>query len=119
MSFSVVLDTNVLYGATLRDTLLRLAEAGLYRPLWSGHILDEFRHVVGTALADHAAVERILAAMTRAFDDAMVQGYEHLIQAMESPDPDDRHVLAAAVCAGASGIVTANKADFPEEFETA
>jgi phosphoglycolate phosphatase-like HAD superfamily hydrolase len=54
--------------------------------------------------------------MTRAFDDAMVQGYEHLIEAMESPDPDDRHVLAAAVRAGASGIVTANTADFAAEF---
>ncbi len=116
MRFSVVLDTNVLYGATLRDTLLRLAEAGLYRPRWSRHILDEVRRVVGTAVGDLAAVERVLAAMTGAFDDAMVEGYEHLVDAMESPDPDDRHVLAAAVRAGASGIVTANTADFPQAF---
>jgi hypothetical protein len=27
--------------------------------------------------------------------DALVTGYEHLIEDLELPDPDDRHVLAA------------------------
>lgn len=46
MSFAVVLDTNVLYSPTLRDTVLRLAEASLFTPLWSPHILDEVRAVL-------------------------------------------------------------------------
>jgi hypothetical protein len=39
--FTVVLDTCVIYPAHLRDTLLRQAERGLYRALWSADILDE------------------------------------------------------------------------------
>jgi hypothetical protein len=33
--------TCALYGAYLYDTLLCLAEAGTYRPLWSAGVLDE------------------------------------------------------------------------------
>lgn len=113
MSFSVVLDTNVLYGAVLRDTALRLAEAGLYRPLWSSHILDELQAVVGHVVGS-TAVKRIVDEMALVFEDAMVEGYEQLIEAMESPDPDDRHVLAAAVAAGASAIATFDQSGFPE-----
>jgi hypothetical protein len=38
--FPVVLDSCVLYPMYLRDTLLRAAEAGLYRVHWSQEILD-------------------------------------------------------------------------------
>lgn len=89
MSFSVVLDTCVLYPAHLRDTLLRLAERGLYRVLWPDDIVDE-----------------------RAFPDASIAGYKGLINAMTC-DPKDRHVLAAAVRADASAVITFNKRDFP------
>jgi len=43
----------------------------------------------------------------------MVDGYEHLIETLTLPDPDDRHVLAAAIHGGASTIVTSNLGDFP------
>jgi hypothetical protein len=45
--------------------------------------------------------------------DALVAGYEGLIESLTLPDPDDRHVLAAAIHAGADVIVTFNLADFP------
>lgn len=47
--------------------------------------------------------------------DSLVEGYEGLIPALTLPDPDDRHVLAAAIHCGADGIVTANLRDFPPE----
>jgi hypothetical protein len=47
--------------------------------------------------------------------DSLVTGFEHLIPAVELPDPDDRHVVAAAIHGGASLIVTFNLKDFPPE----
>jgi hypothetical protein len=52
--------------------------------------------------------------MDQAAPDALVTGYESLIDSLELPDPDDRHVLAAAIRCGASVIVTLNLADFPD-----
>jgi hypothetical protein len=49
--------------------------------------------------------------MRREFPDAMVTGYEPLTDVMTN-DHKDRHVLAAAVRANASIIVTANVKDF-------
>ena len=47
--------------------------------------------------------------------DALVEDYQHLIPGLQLPDPDDRHVLAAAICALADVIVTINLRDFPSE----
>jgi hypothetical protein len=51
--------------------------------------------------------------MDQAAPDALVTGYESLIDSLELPDRDDRHVLAAAIRCGASVIVTLNLTDFP------
>jgi predicted nucleic acid-binding protein len=105
MTFSVVLDTCVLYPAYLRDTLLRLAEAGLFRPLWSAGILDELDRNLVEAGIPAQTVQRLVTEMRTAFDDAEVVSYEPLIATMTC-DHKDRHVLAAAVCAGADTLVT-------------
>jgi hypothetical protein len=44
--FPAFLDTCALYGAYLCDSLLRLAEAGTYRPLWSASVLDELERAL-------------------------------------------------------------------------
>jgi predicted nucleic acid-binding protein len=113
VTFAAVLDTCVLYPAHLRDTLLRLAERGLYRALWSTDIVEELRRNL-TELVDSTAVDRLLDQMTAAFPDAEVTGYRSLIDGLTC-DPKDRHVLAAAVRADAGAIVTFNTTDFPNQ----
>ena len=120
MPFAVVLDTCVLYPAHLRDTLLRQAERGLYRALWSEDILEELQRNLVEDGINAGSVERLIDEMQRAFPDADVSGYRSLIAGL-SCDPKDRHVLAAAVRSDAAAIVTFNINDFPaasvEPFE--
>ncbi|MCY3563463.1 MAG: PIN domain-containing protein [Acidimicrobiia bacterium] len=114
MGFAVFLDTCTLYPAHLRDTFLRLAELGLYQPLWSCHILRELSsNLESTAQIDTVALERLLGEMRGAFPEAQVDGYEDLIESMAC-HPKDRHVLAAAVRGKAGAIVTFNLSDFPD-----
>jgi hypothetical protein len=53
--------------------------------------------------------------MSGAVRDVLVKGYEPLIDILVLPDPDDRHVLAAAIRAKAQVIVTSNLKDFPAD----
>jgi predicted nucleic acid-binding protein len=113
---SAVLDTNVLYPFSLRDTLLRLAELELYTPLWSTRILEEMtRNLVEHRLTEEQA-SRIEEAMRAAFEEAEVDPdeIERLEPAMTNNEKD-RHVLAAAVAADSELIVTLNLGDFPPE----
>lgn len=112
MTFSVVLDACVLVPHPLYDTLLRLADAGLYDVRWSQQILDEVeRTLVNKRGVETERARARIAQMDRAFPLAKVEGHEALIDAMTN-DPKDRHVLAAAVRAGVGTIVTANLKDF-------
>ena len=110
--FRALLDTCVLFKPLLCDSLLCLAEEGLFQPLWSPDILDELhrnllRHGVPKSGVDHR-----IGQMTVHFPDAMVNGYESLVAAMAN-HAKDRHVLAAAVRGQAELIVTENVRDFP------
>ena len=116
MAFSAVLDANVLYPFSLRDSLLRLAELELYTPLWSVRILEEMtRNLVEQRITEEQAA-RIEEAMRQAFEEAEVDPaeIERLEPAMTN-DPKDRHVLAAAVAADSELIVTFDLYDFPPE----
>ncbi|HAM43528.1 MAG TPA: PIN domain-containing protein [Propionibacteriaceae bacterium] len=113
MAFPAFLDTNVLYGAVLADTLLRVAEAGAYRPHWSTDVLAELsRNLVLRAGLGLDKAERRIEQMEQAFPDASVTDYTGLIDGLGC-DPKDRHVLAAAIYAGCQVIVTFNTKDFP------
>jgi predicted nucleic acid-binding protein len=114
VSAGAVLDANVIWGAPLRDTLLWAAWYGLFRPVWSEEILAEMVRTLKQLRAglDPAAIDRTAARMQQAFPTAMVAGYQHLIPRLTN-DPEDRHVLAAAVQSGATVIVTWNVDDFP------
>jgi len=118
---AVVLDACVLIPSRLRDFLLSLAVAGCFRPVWNDVILTEVvwkerdRHQkFGLSHAQASRIaDRVVAQMTQAFDDSMIEGWEHLDGTFGLPDPADEHVLATAVVAHASVIVTDNLIDFP------
>jgi predicted nucleic acid-binding protein len=111
----VLLDACVLYPAALRDFMLRLARQDAFRPRWSDPILDEFVRNVLKNIPDlqPANLARTVGRMNDTFSEAVVVDFEHLLQQLHLPDPDDRHVLAAALKAKATTIITMNLKDFP------
>jgi len=110
-----VLDANVLYPAPIRDFLLRLAEADLFIPKWSDEIHNEWvRNLLKNRPDLKAAqIEKTCRAMDNAFECANIKGFQSLINELDLPDKDDRHVLAVAIKSQASIIITFNKKDFP------
>ncbi len=115
--YSALLDACVLVPNALCDTLLRLAERGFYRPLWSQRILDETAIAIERVHPDiePTRIQRRIAAMVDTFEDATVTGWEPICAGLDLPDPDDRHVLAAAIAGGAQALVTFNLKDFPND----
>ena len=112
---TALLDANVLHQYPLTSLLLELAEARLYRPAWSADIHAEWQRSVIAARpgTDPALLERRRAAMDAAMPGACISGHRSLINGLTLPDPNDRHVLAAAIRAKAQVIVTFNVSDFP------
>jgi predicted nucleic acid-binding protein len=119
--FAAILDTCVLWPSLQGDFLLSMAIEGLYRPLWSEAILDELHRHEQYKLIDRGAEEadalvqadHLLDNMRVHFDDAMITGWEPLEGTFGLSDPDDEHVLAAAIVADAGVIVTDNLKHFP------
>lgn len=121
--FTALLDTCVLWPSLQRDVLLSLAAEAMYRPAWSSAILTELEHTETIKHRRHGENNDVAAAraaylieqMRNAFNDAETTGWEALDGTYGLPDPDDEHVLAAAVVAGAGAIITLNLKDFPAE----
>lgn len=115
MILKAVLDANVLYPAPLRDLLMSLATRDLFVPIWTEIIFDEWMRNVLKNLP-HISLERLertKSLMLQNVPQALITGFEPLIPELLLPDPDDRHVLAAAIHAHADLIVTHNLKDFP------
>lgn len=112
----VVYDACVLYPNALRDFLIRVAQEGMVSAHWTERILDEvFRNLSKNRpeLADR--LPRLRKLMCDAVLDWEITDYESLLESLALPDPNDRHVLAAAIQRSAQVIVTFNLSDFPEE----
>ena len=110
----IVLDACVLYPTVLREILIGVARAGLFTPLWSDRILEEWARATRKLGAGAEAVARGEIALLRAaFPGACGPARPAIEARLTLPDDNDRHVLAVAIAAGADAIVTFNAADFP------
>jgi predicted nucleic acid-binding protein len=116
--FIVVYDANALYPNTQRDLLIRIAKHGLVQAKWTDKILDELVTARARRHPDlpPEKLTRLRTLMNSAVADCLVTGYEDLVSGLKLPDPDDRHVLAAAIKSFAQVIVTANLSDFPAGY---
>lgn len=116
-TFTAFIDANVFYGARLRSLVLFVAQTKIFRARWSEQVHDEWvRNLIKKRpelKPENLAGTR--AKMNAAVPDCIVTGYEPLIGCIELPDPNDRHVVAAAIMTRANVIVTFNERDFPAD----
>jgi len=112
---TVVYDACVLYPAPLRSFLMYLTLVGACRARWSRQIHDEWMRNVSANHPDipWTKIERVRDLMDAHVLDALVVGHERLIDSLELPDADDRHVLAAAIHSRARLVLTFNLKHFP------
>lgn len=115
MAYTAILDACVLYSAPVTDLLLRIALTDLYRAKWTADIHREWMTNLAKNRPDlpWPRIERRRDHMDRFVRDSLISGYERIVPTLVLPDPDDRHVLAAAIVGRADVIVTFNLADFP------
>ncbi|SDM86318.1 PIN domain-containing protein [Kriegella aquimaris] len=114
--FICVLDTNVIYPIEIRDLLFWFAHYDLYTPKWSEHIFAEWADVMKRKGVSEEEISKRMTRANLAFPDAFVPNYSGLISGLKLPDPNDCHVLAAAIKTNANVIVTNNIKDFPKEY---
>lgn len=115
----VLLDANVLFPTVLREILIGVAAAGAYAPLWSARILEEWARATRRLPAGAEGIARVEIARLRAdWPGAEVAVPAALLDEITLPDPDDAHVLAAAIAGGAETLLTFNRVDFPNRLLT-
>ena len=109
-----VLDACVLYPTVLREILIGAARAGLYRPLWSARLLEEWaRAAARRNPVDETFARGEIALLRAEFPEAEIAAQPGLESRLHLPDENDIHVLAVAIAASADAIVTFNAMDFP------
>ena len=115
--FVVILDANVLFPFRVRDVLLTFAHDGLFRARFTEEIMAEWtQNLLKRKPSLEDSINSQVNMIRQTFDECFVTGHMPLIEGLEMPDKDDRHVLAAAVRCSAQVIVTENKRDFPPDL---
>lgn len=110
----ILLDACVLYPTIMREMLLGGAAAGLFVPLWSPRILEEWARAtrkLGPGAEDIARGEIAILRARWPRADCHPNGTD--MARLWLPDANDIHVLASAISGSADMIVTQNRADFP------
>ena len=113
----IIFDTCVLYPTVLRKILLGVAKEGLYKPVWSTQILDEWIHV--TRKKNPIRQDTILAQVALLkfqWPNSLAKDYDFDTRSLWLPDENDVHVLASAVSSDAEAILTLNRKDFPKKI---
>ena len=111
---TVLIDACVLYPTVLRELALGAANKGLFQPLWSERILEEWQRAAARNGPQDAGIASLeIEAVTAIFPDASVTYSEETEERLKLPDENDRHVLAAAIDGGADELLTLNVKDFP------
>jgi hypothetical protein len=95
-TFTAFFDANILYSALVRDLLMNLTNTDLFHPKWSRAVQDEWIRNLLENRPDlkPEQLERTRELMDRHVPDALVTGYEDVIDGLLLPDADDRHVLS-------------------------
>lgn len=115
---TALLDANILYPAPVRDLMMQLALDDVFRARWTADIHREWIEALlrNDPKRDRSKLERTRDLMNQHTRDALITGYESLISCVQLPDPDDQHVLAAAITGRCDVIVTKNLSDFPPQM---
>ena len=106
-----------MYPTVMREVILGVARSGLFQPLWSARILEEWARAarkIGPTGEAQARAEIALLAVD--WPRAIVLPAPGLEARLWLPDPDDVHVLAAAIAGNADVILTLNASDFPQNI---
>jgi predicted nucleic acid-binding protein len=111
---AAVIDSCIIFGMPLCDTLLRAAEQNLYRIILSQKILeDATRNMVIKGKLKPNREQYYQQQILNAFPDCFVEAPLNLTESMTNAT-SDRHVVATAIASNASYIVTFNLKDFPQ-----
>jgi hypothetical protein len=111
-----LLDADCLHKLYLRGLLIWLASYRLYRPRWTAEILDEtIRSIVRRFPSDQVKIDSHVRSMAARFPEAEIVGYQHLVGTLDCLDPEDEHVLGAAIIGRVGSLVTFNVKDFPHK----
>lgn len=113
----LLLDTCVIYPTVMREVLLGVAKAGVFEPLWSERILEEWaRAARKIGPTGEAQARGEIALLRAAWPRAEVTFRPGTEARLYLPDTGDTHVLAAAIDGFADAIVTVNAKDFPKNI---
>lgn len=113
----VLIDTCVIYPTVMRQMVLGVAGQGVFTPLWSARIIEEWQRAavkLGPEGVAQAGAEAAL--LTANWPEAEVVWAPSLEARLWLPDPSDTHVLAAAIAGSADLILTLNAKDFPRNI---
>jgi len=112
----IFLDACVLVPISLTNVIRTAAEHDLVQPYWPSTVVEEAVLAIAEMRPGlgEDRIRRRFTAMNSAFPGASVTAGTSTLDDYYFPDPDDKHVAAAAMAAGAQTVVTANTKDFPK-----
>jgi len=113
----ILIDACVLYPTVMREVVLGVARTGLFTPLWSPRILEEWARAAARLGPEGEALARgEIALLQSAWPNAQVRHPPELEHRLWLPDPADVHVLASAIAGSSDIVLTSNAKDFPRHI---